>query len=71
MLYLIGLNHRAQARTYAAELTPEQQAFADCLRHTVAAVKPALIAEELSEEVLAKLAKVSIANGVADEGGKA
>jgi hypothetical protein len=69
MLYIIGLNHRAQARTQESELTEEQQAFSDCLLRTIEQVRPAFIAEEDSEEALTKRRRVSIAKSIADEKG--
>ncbi len=67
MLHLIGLNHRAQARTPGSELTEEQQVFSDYLLRAIEEVRPAFIAEEDSEEALAKRGQVSIAKGIADE----
>jgi hypothetical protein len=67
MLHIIGLNHRAQARKPGAEFTEEQQTLAECLRHTIEGVRPAVIAEEDSEEALAKRGKASIVKEIADE----
>jgi hypothetical protein len=69
MLYLIGLNHRAQARTPESELTAEQLEFSDCLRRTIEEVRPSLIAEEDSEEALLKRSRISLAKELADEHG--
>ena len=69
MLHIIGLHHRAQARTPGNELIGAQQAFADCLRRTIEQVRPSFIAEEDSEEALAERHKVSIAKEIADEKG--
>lgn len=69
MLYIIGLNHRAQARAPRSELTEEQKQFSDCLLRAIEQVHPASIGEEDSEEALAKRKKVSIAKSIADEKG--
>jgi hypothetical protein len=69
MLYIIGLNHCAQARKPGIAPTEAQQAFADCLRRTTAKVRPSLIAEEDSEEALAERGKISIAKEIAEETG--
>lgn len=67
MFYLIGVAHRAQAKTRGCELTEAQGAFAACLRHAVEEIRPDLIAEENSEEALATNRQTSIAKEVADE----
>jgi hypothetical protein len=69
MLYIIGLDHCAQARKPGITPTKAQQAFADCLRRTIAQVRPSLIAEEDSEEALADRHKISIAQEIAGETG--
>src|SRR5258708_6266900 len=67
MLHIIGLNHRAQARTPGSELTDEQRLLSDCLLRTIEQVSPAFVAEEDSEEALTKRGKVSIAQEIADK----
>jgi hypothetical protein len=69
MLHIIGLNHRAQAVRIGKELTDEQRRFSDCLLRTIEQVRPALIAEEDSEDTLRRRQSVSIAKGIADEKG--
>jgi hypothetical protein len=67
MLYIIGLNHRAQARTLGNELTQEQQVFSNCLLRTIEQVRPEFVAEEDSEEALTDRRRVSIAKEIADQ----
>ena len=69
MLYIIGLDHCAQARKPGITPTEAQQAFADCLRRTIAQIRPSLIAEEDSEEALAERHEISIAKEIAGETG--
>ena len=52
MLYVIGLAHRAQARTRGLPETEAQRKFAECLREIVAQARVAFIAEEYNEEAL-------------------
>ena len=69
MLHVIGLAHRAQARTPGDPLTEAQQAFAGCLRRTIEQVRPAFVSEEDSEEALAERHGASIAKEIAGEKG--
>jgi hypothetical protein len=69
MVHIIGLNHRAQARTIGGEFDEEQKIFRDCLLTAVEQIQPILIAEEDSEEALAVRRRVSIAKSVAVEKG--
>lgn len=67
MVHLIGLNHDAQALATGGEMTRDQHVFAECLRETVEKVRPALIAEEDSEEALCIRGRASIAKEIAVE----
>lgn len=67
MVHLIGLDHSAQARETRREMTPDQSIFARCLRQTIAEVRPALVAEEYSEECLEIYDQVSIAEEIAND----
>jgi hypothetical protein len=66
MLHIIGLHHSVQARSPDADLNEGQQAFAQCLQASIQQVKPVVIAEEHSEEVLKLLGRVSIAKEIAE-----
>jgi hypothetical protein len=69
MLHIIGLNHRAQARTLGNELTREQQVFSNCLLRTIGQARPVFVAEEDCEEALAGRGRTSIAKEIADQAG--
>jgi hypothetical protein len=59
MLHIIGLHHSVQVKSPDADLNEGQQAFAQCLQASIQQVKPVVIAEEHSEEVL-KLASITL-----------
>ena len=65
MLHIIGLHHRVQAKLPNEDLNEGQKAFSQCLRASILSIKPALVAEEHSKEVLKSLGKVSIAKEIA------
>src|SRR5438876_11540203 len=44
MLYIIGLNHRVQARTPGTELAEGHQVFSGCLRRIIEQIRPGLLA---------------------------
>src|SRR5689334_11016333 len=67
MLYILGVAHRAQARTPDAQYTAAQQFFEFCLRRTIQEVRPAFIGEEDNEEFLANRGEISIAREIAAE----
>jgi hypothetical protein len=67
MLYIIGLHHKVQAKLSDADLNEGQQVFARCLQATIPKVRPVVIAEEYSEEVLKALGKVSVAKEIAEQ----
>lgn len=69
MVYLIGIAHRAQARTTGSPITEAQEQFKGILQKAVATVPPILIAEEDSEEALASRQAISIAKEIADTNG--
>lgn len=70
MFYIVGVAHPAQSRQKGVPLSSAQRQFRDCISEAIARVKPALIAEELSQCALDKLSKKhggqeeSIAKGV-------
>jgi hypothetical protein len=69
MLQIIGVSHHAQVRKQGCSETRAQKQFAECLRASVSDLQPAFIAEEYSEEVLARLSEDSIAREIALENG--
>ncbi len=69
MLYIIGVAHRAQAKTPDSQATEAQESFERCLRHTIEEVRPAFIGEEHNEDFLCKGGEVSITYKVAHEKG--
>lgn len=72
MFHLIGVSHRAQMKDKDAEETEFQKDFRACLEQAIKEIRPALVAEELSDYALKKvgLAKgkeqVSLTKEIAD-----
>src|SRR6266849_3285065 len=52
MFYLIGVDHRVQAKSNGSELSEEQRQFCECLENAIKETKPALVAEEYSAQAL-------------------
>lgn len=55
MFYLIGVAHRVQAKLVEEPQSEDQARFCDCVEDTIHRFRPALIAEEFSQEALVKL----------------
>ncbi len=64
MLYIIGVAHRAQARRPGVQETEAQLAFTRRLDRTIQEIQPAFVAEEDSEEALARRGQTSIARQI-------
>jgi hypothetical protein len=69
MLYVIGVAHRAQAKTPDSQATEAQESFEGCLRGIIDEVRPDFIGEEDNEEFLCNRGEVSITHKVAQEKG--
>jgi hypothetical protein len=57
MFYIIGISHRAHLKDRFAPETETQREYRACIERALAEIKPALVAEELSEYALAKRSK--------------
>jgi hypothetical protein len=56
-LYLIGLSHGAQMKDKGAPENETQKEFRDCLESALGTLRPSLVAEELSEYALQRVAE--------------